>query len=862
MANVVSKILQGVGNRFAQDHQKLLNQDIIAKYIGMLVVTVITPFAVFELVNARYQYFLIDMIVILLLLQDLVCMRVYAKPLISRYVIVAILGAIIWLLTYYRGPVGVYWSYPYVLFSLFLLRSRSSAIIIFLFLVGMSPLTYHTFDGIHALRVMVTLTISTAIIWFVSFVVTQQRSSLSENRERYKTLVETSLQGLLIVNENEQPIFANAKMARLLGFNSPEELTSLDSLVSLYHPEESERLTRYTKARLKNETAPTSYEVRWLKKNGTIVWFLANVQTLEWNGERVAHGVYIDITDRKRAEENIERHRVSLSNSKKKYETLVESSLQGFLIVNEDEKPIFANKAMAKMLGFDSPEELTSLDSLVSLYHPDESERLTRYTRARLRNEPAPTTYEIKWYRKDRSIVWLLANVQVIAWDGKQVAQALYLDITERKRAEQVLSFQATHDSLTGLINRQEFERRLGRVLGITREPQDEHVLCYMDLDKFKVVNDTCGHMAGDELLRQVGRVLSETVRKRDTLARLGGDEFGVLMEHCTLEQARRVATKLHRAVADYHFTWEKQVFQIGVSIGLVPITEVSETITNVLSAADSACYTAKNQGRNRVHVYRPNDLDLSHRQGEMQWVARLNQALAHDRLQLWSQPIVPIGHDLDESEQFEILLRLVDEDGSTILPEAFLPAAERYGLSTKLDSRVVSTAFNWMSRHPERLEKLRLCSINLSGTSLADDEFLAFVQDQLRMTRIPPHKVCFEVTETAAIANLSRAMIFMETIKEEGCRFALDDFGSGLSSFAYLKTLPVDYLKIDGEFVKDIADDKIDLALVRSINDVGKVMGKVTIAEFVENEAILGKLREIGVDYAQGYGIGRPIPM
>jgi diguanylate cyclase (GGDEF)-like protein/PAS domain S-box-containing protein len=439
---------------------------------------------------------------------------------------------------------------------------------------------------------------------------------------------------------------------------------------------------------------------------------------------------------------------------------------------------------------------------------------------------------------------------------------AISTDVTVRKQAEEALSHQATHDALTGLINRAEFERRVRRVLDTAREQYDEHALCYLDLDQFKVINDTCGHMAGDELLRQLGQLLSETVRRRDTLARLGGDEFGVLMEHCTLAQARRVANKVRRAVAEFRFVWEERVFHIGVSIGLVPICETSESIANLLSAADSACYAAKDEGRNRVHVYHLDDSELARRQGEMRWVARIDHALEDQRLQLWSQPIVPVMTDSGEGEQFELLLRLVDERGETILPGVFLPAAERYGLSTKLDRWVVGAALGWLSRNPKLLERLHLCFVNLSGASLADEEFLEFVHQQLEQSQIPSQKICFEVTETATIANLSRAMTFMEALKAQGCRFALDDFGSGLSSFAYLKTLPVDYLKIDGAFVKRIVDDEVDLALVRSINDVGKVMRKGTIAEFVENEAILQKLREIGVDYAQGYGIGRPAPI
>ena len=436
------------------------------------------------------------------------------------------------------------------------------------------------------------------------------------------------------------------------------------------------------------------------------------------------------------------------------------------------------------------------------------------------------------------------------------------LDITERKKAEQALSYQATHDSLTGLINRGDFERRLVRVLETARASHQEHALCYMDLDQFKVINDTCGHMAGDELLRQLAQLLSGVIRKRDTLARLGGDEFGVLMEHCTIEQASRVAGKILDAVSEFRFVWEEQVFRIGVSIGLVSIDQTSENLANLLSAADSACYMAKDEGRNRIHIYDFDDTDFVRRRGEMEWVGRVSQALEDNRLQLWSQPIVAVDGGGDEGEHYELLLRLCDEQGVIISPGAFLPAAECYGLSTALDRWVVSNAFDWLSRNPNLMRRTHLCCINLSGTSLADEEFLRFVEEQLDQSVVPPQKICFEVTETAAIANLSRAMVFMGSLKLRGCRFALDDFGSGLSSFAYLKTLPVDYLKIDGSFVKDIVDDKVDLALVRSINDVGKVMGKRTIAEFVENDAILEKLREIGVDYAQGYGICRPTPV
>ncbi len=570
--------------------------------------------------------------------------------------------------------------------------------------------------------------------------------------------------------------------------------------------------------------------------------------------------VFRDITDEYTV-------RTALETSEKRYRQAARLTRMGHWVRDEvADKCIYCSEEMAEIYGVSVAEYLRrsmSRGDDLAWFHPDDRARRESVVREAIQNK---TGYEItaRIIRDDGCVRYIHEVADGILDAGGNLAQAAGVlhDITERKHAEDTLAYQATHDALTGLINRGEFERRLARVLETANMSQGEHALCYMDLDQFKVINDTCGHMAGDELLRQLGKVLSASVRKRDTLARLGGDEFGVLIEHCSLRQARRVANKIRSAVADFHFAWATQTFRIGVSIGLVPISETSENVATLLSAADSACYAAKDEGRNRVHVYRLDDTELARRQGEMQWVGRINQALEDDRFQLWSQPIVPIGGETGNDWHLELLLRLIDEQGQIVLPGAFLPAAERYGLSTRLDRWVVSAAFRWLNRNPELLGRLHLCCINLSGASLADEEFLSYIQEQLDQFRVPARKICFEITETAAIASLSRAMTFMEQLKSRGCLFALDDFGSGLSSFAYLKTLPVDYLKIDGAFVKDIVEDELDLALVRSISDVGKVMGKATIAEFVENDTILCKLREVGVDYAQGYGIGRPSPI
>jgi diguanylate cyclase (GGDEF)-like protein len=434
-------------------------------------------------------------------------------------------------------------------------------------------------------------------------------------------------------------------------------------------------------------------------------------------------------------------------------------------------------------------------------------------------------------------------------------------DITDSKLVEERLSYQASHDALTGLINRREFEKRAERLLSTIKQDKSEHALCFMDLDQFKIVNDTCGHTAGDELLRQLGSVLANTVRYRDTLARLGGDEFGVLMEHCSLDDAHRVAASLQKTVQNFKFTWQEHDFKIGVSIGLVPVTSDTTNLTELMKQADAACYMAKDQGRNRIHVYHPEDTDLAKRHGEMQWVERINQALEDDLFCLYAQPIVSINGSGDAGIHYELLIRMKDENGDIIPPDEFLPAAERYNLITKIDCWVIEHAIDLLANDPVFLKKINFCSVNLSGQSLTNPDILKFITNQVIESEIQCEKICFEITETAAISNLNGATKFISTLKRLGCQFALDDFGSGLSSFAYLKNLPVDYLKIDGMFVKDIVDDPIDYAMVKSINEIGQVMGMQTIAECVENDAIKGMLEKIGVNYVQGNGIGKPQP-
>ncbi len=434
-------------------------------------------------------------------------------------------------------------------------------------------------------------------------------------------------------------------------------------------------------------------------------------------------------------------------------------------------------------------------------------------------------------------------------------------DMTLERQYIDDLSWQASHDALTGLANRREFEHRLEAALtGLARQA-GHHTLMFLDLDQFKLVNDTCGHAAGDELLRHICTLLQSSLREGDTLARLGGDEFGILLENCPAEVAEKISEGLRQTVQNLHFVWKGRPFVTTVSIGVVHITQAPTSLEASLRAADMACYMAKEKGRNRVQVYHADDSELSLRFGEMAWVQRLHMALEENRFCLYAQEIAALnGHD-NQGGHVEILLRLHDEAGRVILPDSFIPAAERYGLMTALDSWVVENVFKVIRRCMVEGHEgpLAMCAINLSGSSIGDDKFLAFLRQQFIEHDIPPELICFEITETSAIANLGSAIRFINELKSLGCRFSLDDFCAGMSSFAYLKHLPVDFLKIDGSFVRDMLDDPVNRAMVEVINHIGHVMGKKTIAEFVETPLIEQALLDVGVDYAQGYLIERP---
>ncbi len=583
-------------------------------------------------------------------------------------------------------------------------------------------------------------------------------------------------------------------------------------------------------------------------------------------GQKFVGSVAVDISDRYRLEKEL--------FEEKELAQVTLRSIGDAVITTDDESKIrFLNPVAEELTGWSQQSaQGKPLTEVFQIFH-----EITR----------EPVESPVEKALREGNIVSLAKDTVLISRNGNEFAiedsaapiRALddeiigavmvFHDVTTARSLARKLTWQASHDALTGLVNRREFESCLAQSLIHATSQNQQHALCYLDLDQFKIVNDTCGHMVGDELLRQLTALFQVQIRSTDTLARLGGDEFGILLNHCSLESALPIAKMLCESIRAFRFVWQDKTFKLGVSIGLVEINEKSESVTSLLSAADAACYAAKNNGRNRVHIYQADDTELMQQQGEMEWVARITQALEENRFCLYYQPIVPITQ-CHNGEHYEVLLRLVDEVGNLLSPIAFMRSAERYNLMQTLDRWVIRTLFATQGHHYRetwkacQLNKVNcgcLYAINLSGASINDEQFIEFLHEQFELYQIPPALICFEITETVAIANLVKAVQFIHSLREIGCHFALDDFGSGMSSFAYLKNLPVDFLKIDGSFIQHIVDDPINLAMVEAINQIGHLMGIKTIAEFVENEEILAKITALGVDYAQGYGIAEPRP-
>lgn len=591
------------------------------------------------------------------------------------------------------------------------------------------------------------------------------------------------------------------------------------------------------------------------------------VETRLKNSENLLAVAYAKMESAKR---ELELHAAELFKEKQRLEVTLNSIGDGVVTTDKFGNITYLNPVAEKKTGWTCAEAL-GMPAAMVLVLVDEERKLSTISpiESTLRSGQISGLAHQSALISRSGKVYSIEDSSAPMYDRNQEimgAVLVFHDVSETKRLADEMTYQATHDALTDLVNRREFEKRLEKAAQSTLLQDQQHTLAYLDLDQFKIVNDTCGHNAGDELLRQVTSLLRIALRANDTLARLGGDEFGVLLESCPPYIALQIAEKLRNIISDFHFSWDNKTFPVSVSIGLVHFGgEQAERqgVHEILRFADSACYTAKDLGRNRIHVYRVEDNAINKRHGELDWYTKICSALSENRLVLYTQKIAALHPDTQYTNNIlhvEILLRLLSQEGKIIPPMAFIPAAERYGLMSEIDRWVIRNAFAYIANlsTPEDA----LFSINLSGGSLNDEKILAYIFEQLKYSGARPECICFEITETAAIANLLNARAFILSLKEKGCLFALDDFGSGMSSFAYLKHLPVDFLKIDGCFVKDITTDMVDAAMVDAINQIGHVMGLKTIAEFAEDQAIVDLLTAMGVDYAQGYGIGHPEPL
>ncbi|MEP4891185.1 MAG: EAL domain-containing protein [Aliiglaciecola sp.] len=538
---------------------------------------------------------------------------------------------------------------------------------------------------------------------------------------------------------------------------------------------------------------------------------------------------------------------------------LFRNSAEGLYTSTQDGKLVTTNPAMCQLFGYSDETQMLSevKDTSVLYANPHERDLLMEEI---FQNEKA-LGKEIKGIRRDGSEFWFCISVQLTGSGNEKYFFGSIFDITEKKQSSISLEYLATHDSLTGVYNRREFEQKLRDGIRRSKQLKQDLTLLYMDLEQFKIVNDTCGHKAGDALIKQLSQTLNNEVLNKGLLARLGGDEFGVILESENAQNAVVIANQLLNAVKEFKFIWDNRIFSMGISIGMAKWQEHIETPEQLMSMADAACYVAKEQGRSQIHLYSSEDLKMQRYETELKWVSQINLGLEQNRFQLYYQHYYPLSKVAD-GHHYEILLRMLDENDQIVPPAAFLPAAERYNLTIEIDKWVIKNTFKWLSENPQHLSQLRQCNINLSGHSLADNDLKRHVTNAFEHYQIPHHKICFEITESMAIVKMEETLRFINAFKKLGCTFALDDFGSGFSSYSYLKNLPVNCLKIDGSFVKDLLVDPIDMAMVGSMKDLAKAMSMHTVAEFVESKDVMVELGKMGVDFAQGYGVAKPAPL
>jgi diguanylate cyclase (GGDEF)-like protein/PAS domain S-box-containing protein len=678
--------------------------------------------------------------------------------------------------------------------------------------------------------------------------------ALRDSEAKFRGLFESVMEGVYRTTRDGRLLVVNPAFAQMLGYSSAEELYQVSAVSLYWYPNDRDTYVR----RMESEGEVRNDEYVLRRKDGTMLVVVDNGRVVRDKQGRVIgfEGTISDITERKKAE-------TAVFQAKERAQVTLQSIGDAVITTDSEGRVDYMNPVAESLTGWENHEAQSQLIGSILAVVDEGSREAGESPVVRCLREGQVLglkQHTVFMPRRGQEIAIQDSAAPIRDRAGNLIgAVMVFHDVSKERRLHRALHYQASHDALTGLINRREFETRLTTAVeSVRQDAGSRQALLYLDLDQFKLVNDTCGHPAGDQLLKQITGVLQSRVRTGDTLARLGGDEFGILLANCTLDQAMRVAETLRQAIRDYRFIWQDGVLAVGASIGIVEITGDTPTVASVMSAADVACYAAKDQGRNRVQLYKPDNVPERHR--EMHWVSKLTRACDEGRFELFYQPIVAIGKNSDEREHFELLLRLRDENGSRVAPAEFIPAAERYNIMPSIDRWVVRQALDRVVHRVTSGVKPYTVAVNLSGTSLNDERFLEFLIAELSACDLAPGAMCFEITETAAIANLGNAVYFMRELKSRGCHFALDDFGSGLSSFMYLKTLPVDYLKIDGQFIENVTRDPVDRSMVEAISQVGRAMGIQTIAERVESAEVLAELARLGVGYAQGFHIAKPL--
>ncbi len=683
--------------------------------------------------------------------------------------------------------------------------------------------------------------------------------ALRASEERFDLAVAGANDGIWDMDLVSGDVYQSPRMAEMLGHAPGDLPAGLPAWHGIIHPDDIGSVLDAFQAHLDGATPRFEAAFRALHKNGSWHWIMSRGRAVRDEAGRATRfvGVHTDVSEQKNME-------AQLFEEKERAQVTLASIGDAVLTTDAEGMITFMNGVAERLSGWRAEEAMgMPVESVIVLINEE-----TR--------EPAPNP--VARCRNQGQVVGLANHTLLISREGREIAiddsaapihdreghligvVMVFHDVTANRELTRQMSWQVAHDTLTGLASRQEFERRLDNLVAEAHDSGSQHALLFMDLDNFKIVNDTCGHLAGDELLKQLAFLLAEHMRRSDTLGRLGGDEFGALLENCPQDKALAIADKLRRTVSEFRFTWGGKSFEVGVSIGLAMVGPETESTAEAMTAADVACYAAKDGGRNQVHVYARENRESASRHREMHLAADIRAALESNRFALYGQELRPLVPSRHPGRHYEVLVRMLDAHGELVPPGVFIPAAERYGLMPAVDRWVVEHALALLAGTAAARD-VHL-SLNLSGLCFRDEHTADCLRAILKETGVDPRRLTFEITETAAIAQLSRAVAFMRGLKEMGCKFALDDFGSGMSSFAYLKAMPVDILKIDGAFVRDMLEDPADLAFVEAIHRVAHTLGKATVAEFVESEAALDALARIGVDFAQGYAIAKPRPL